>query len=621
MNQILSASLRSIHHDGSSRYVRLASGGESNLQVQDNVTIRLRAAKNAPIERVVARIVPDGEQQFVEMQREPDEPACRWWRIVIRLTMPVVNYRFLIFGPDGVWWYNGSGLHRHTPTDAEDFRLLSGYSPPSWINSSIFYQIFPDRFSIGDSDLHNNSSQDLCRWGESPSPSGRAAMMEFYGGDLRGIEKRLDYLLDLGVNALYLTPIFTAPSNHRYNIADYENVDPRLGGNAALVSLRRATFERGMRLILDIVPNHCGRTHPWFQAALADPSAPTAEYFTFYKHPDEYESWLGVRSLPKLNYRSTALRERIYAGPDAVFRRWLRAPYSIDGWRIDVSNMLARQGASQLGIEVLRGIRTAVKDENPDAYLMGENFQDPSEQLQGDCLDGVMNYAGFSIPVWHWVNGFEAHAAGQAGIIAAHVPWSTRALIGTWLAFRAGIPWTIAQQQYNLLGSHDTRRILSTVKGSSSLNRLSVGLLMTSVGVPSIYYGDEVGLRGEHDITARGCMPWERSEWDEDLLSFYQALIKLRRSSRALIEGGFQMLLIDDDSFAYLRDTDEEACVVVAHRGPGSRGARPIDVSIGAIPDGTEFVEVQTGSRLTVIDGCLPVPAQSPGIAIWHGHR
>ena len=148
-------------------------------------------------------------------------------------------------------------------------------------------------------------------------------------------------------------------------------------------------------MILDIVPNHCGVEHPWFQAAQADAQAASAEYFTFHRHPEEYETWLGVRSLPKLNYRSTALRDQIYSGSNSVFRRWLRAPYAIDGWRVDVANMLARHGKDQLEAEVWAGIRRAVKAENPESYLLGENFFDGSRQLQGDQLDATMNYAGF----------------------------------------------------------------------------------------------------------------------------------------------------------------------------------------------------------------------------------
>ncbi|MGQ9601694.1 MAG: maltodextrin glucosidase [Candidatus Bipolaricaulia bacterium] len=589
------------------------------------MTIRLRAGLDAPLERVFLRICPDGEQQFIEMEPGEEAPACRWWEARLQVTMPVFNYRFLILAQDGIWWLNGAGLHRHTPTDAEDFRLLADYEAPTWVWGSVFYQIFPDRFANGDpgNDVRDGEFNYLGvparkrRWGEPPTPSGPEAMVEFYGGDLVGIEQHLDYLTDLGVNALYLNPIFTAPSNHRYDVVDYNNVDPHLGGNEALISLRRATAELGLRLVLDMVPNHCGINHPWFQAALADPNAPTAEYFTFYRHPDDYACWLGVRSLPKLNYRSAALREAIYAGPRSIFRRWLRGPYSIDGWRIDVANMLGRQGADQLGLEVARGIRRAVKEENPLAYLVGENFFDASAQLQGDCWDAVMNYAGFTMPLWHWLSHFEVRQHARPSRIVSVPPWSTEALIETWQAYRAAIPWIIARQQFNLLGSHDTPRILTILDGDPGLNRLAVGLLMTYVGVPCIYYGDEIGLRDGKDTTARGCMVWDRSAWDEDLRAFYQVLIRLRRTSPALRDGGFQVLLVEEETLAYLRDAEEEQLIIVGHRGPGLRPAGPLPVAHGAIPDGARLTEVFTGLQAKVVNGQLPLPAMPPGVMIW----
>ncbi len=613
---------RSIHHDGSARCVRTPHGGDPRLS--DEVAIRLRAVRNAPIDRILLRTCPDGEQHFAEMQVERDDPACRWWRATLKMSMPVVGYRFLLFTADGAFWFNASGLHHHTPTDAEDFCLLADYAAPAWVRASVFYQVFPDRFANGDPGddvregefAYRSRAARWRRWGEPPSADDRAAMVEFYGGDLAGIEQRLDYLSDLGVNALYLNPIFTAHSNHRYDVIDYHNVDPHLGGNAALASLRQAGDARGLRFILDIVPNHCGVDHPWFQAAQADPAAATAGFFTFYRHPDDYACWLGVRSLPKLNYRSARLREVMYAAPDSIFRAWLRAPYRIDGWRIDVANMLARQDADQLGLDIARGIRQAVKTENPEAYLLGENFFDGTPQLQGDGWDAVMNYAGFAMPVWYWLGGFFARQHAQPHYLASRATWPTQALVDTWQAYRAAIPWAIARQQFNLLGSHDTTRIRTVVGGDAARTRLAAALLLTYLGVPSIYYGDEIGMAGDGNAV-RACMPWDRAEWDEDLRAFYQALVKLRRSSPALIDGGFQVLQAEADTLAYLRDTDSEQIVVVGNRGPNARPAGPLPVAHGAIADGTEFVELFSRTRATVGGGCLPLPSMPAGVSIW----
>lgn len=613
--------LASIHHDGSWRYVRTAAGRDPRLG--DEVTIRLRIGLDAPIERVLLRTCPDGEQQLTEMLPSEDR-ACRWWQITLRLTMPVTGYRFLILANDGAWWYNGAGPQRHCPTDAEDFRLLADTAAPTWVRASVFYQIFPDRFADGDPSNNVRDGEWAYRdfrssargWGQPPT-TGCQAMLEFYGGDLQGIAQKLDYLSGLGVNALYLNPIFTAYTNHRYDVVDYGNVDPHLGGNAALAELRTRLAERDMRYILDIVPNHCGFLHPWFLAAQADPAVPAAEFFTFRQHPDDFEAWLGVKSLPKLNYRSARLREAIYAGPDAVFRRWLRPPHAADGWRIDVANMLGRQGADQLGTEVAQGIRRAVKEENSEAYLLGEHFFDASAQLQGDCWDAAMNYAGFSQPVWYWLSRFGVNQHGEPRSVTSDAAWPTAALADTWQAYRAAIPWQIARQQFNLLGSHDTRRILATVGGDAARNRLAAGLLFTYVGVPCVYYGDEIGLGGADEAATRLCMTWDAAAWDAELRAFYRKLIHLRRTSPALIEGGFQILAIEEDTLAYLRDTDEERIIVVANRGPAARPAGPLPVAHGAIADGTEFTELFSGRRARVEGGCLPLPEVAAGVALW----
>ena len=612
----------SIHHSGSSRYV---TPNEPSLGEQ--VKIRLRTSPDAHIRQILLRTCPDGEQLFIPMHPEDTAQAgvCRWWNATMRISMPLTSYRFLIMGDEGIYWFNASGLHGFNPTDAEDFRLLADYQAPAWVRESVFYQIFPDRFADGDpsNNVHEGEFEyagfrsRLRRWGEPLTTGSRAAMVEFYGGDLPGITTHLDYIADLGVNALYLNPVFTAFSNHRYDVTDYFSVDPHLGGNQSLVDLHRALAERGMHYILDIVPNHCGVLHPWFQAALKDPKAPTAEYFTFRKHPEEYETWLGVRTLVKLNYRSAALRDVMYAGSKAVFRHWLRPPYSADGWRIDVANMLARQGADQMGPEVGRGIRRAVKEENPQAYLLGENFFDATHQLLGDCWDGVMNYSGFGIPLSGWLWGTSIHVPGQSQPITPSHIWTTEALINSWTAFRAAIPWVIACQQFNLLSSHDIPRALSLLKGNRDLMRLAIVLLFTYPGVPCVYYGDEIGLGGGDGMNSRQCMSWESSTWDLDLQEWYKTLIRLRRTSPALVDGGYQVLLAEPQTLVFQRDTDDEIILVIAHRDEQARPAGPVPVAHGAIPNGVEFENLFSHERVSVANGNFSSPATSQGAQVW----
>lgn len=611
--------LQSVHHDGSPVYV-------SHLypQLGDTVRIRLRTGIDAPVRRIFLRTFPDGEQALTPMEPGKERPPARWWSVDLPIGEPVVHYRFLVEADDGVWWFTAAGPSLREVLDSTDFRILADYDPPAWVHASVFYQIFPDRFANGDPTNDPRPGEEVfpgvtfqnLPWAALP-PGGQFSSTLLYGGDLQGIVDRLAYLQELGVDALYLNPVFTAPSNHRYDVVDYEHVDPHLGGNEALVALRRALDARGMRYILDVVPNHCGVHHPWFQAACADPTAPEAEFFTFTRHPDEYATWLGVRRLPKLNYASAELRRRIYAGAQAVFRRWLRPPFSADGWRIDVANMLARQGPFQQGTQVARGIREAVKGTRPDAYLMGESFFDATPQLQGDQWDGVMNYLGFTTPVWHWLRGLQQRAFRMPEPIASPVAWPTHALATSWRAVRAAIPWAIALQQFNMVGSHDTPRIRTIVGGNPALHRLAAVLQFTYPGVPCLYYGDEVGLEDRPGLGSRACMVWDEARWERDLRHFYRRLVELRRNSAVLRHGGFQVLALEEDTLVYQREGEGGRVVVVAHRGAPARPAGGLDVTHGGIPDGTHFVEHFSGREAVVQEGRLPLPEHPQGATIW----
>ena len=348
---VLPSWLQSVHHDGSESYV-------SSLypRLGGTVRIRLRVGMDAPLRRVFMRTAPDGEQAFTAMHPGTAEPPARWWEADLPIHERIMHYRFALEADDGVWWLNAGGPGHFDPLDASDFKILGDAHAPGWLHEAVFYQIFPDRFANGDfaNDPQPHEYQyrghgpQTFPWGTLP-PDDTPFPLVFYGGDLLGIAQKLDYVEQLGVTALYLNPIFTAQSNHKYDVADYEHIDPHFGGDEALVALRHALDARGMRYLLDIVPNHSGYQHPWFQTAQTDATAPEAEFYTFTHHPDEYVSWLGVWILPKLNYGSAELRQRIYEGEEAVFRRWLRPPFSADGWRVDVANMLGRQGASQLG--------------------------------------------------------------------------------------------------------------------------------------------------------------------------------------------------------------------------------------------------------------------------------
>jgi alpha-glucosidase len=616
--------LRTVHHDGSEKYV-----SDLAPRLGETVQVRLRTGQHAPVREVYLHTTPDGESALTPMAPAGCEPPAEWWEASLPVHEPRVRYRFVVVADDGVWFLNAAGLTAYEPLAATDFCILADYDPPDWVRGSVFYEIFPDNFANGDPSLdptpdtfeYAGHRPRTYPWGE-PLPAGASYGQSYYGGDLPGIVQHLDHVASLGANALYLTPIFAAYSCHRYDVVDYDAVDPILGGDGALAALRAALDARDMRYILDMVPNHCGIAHPWFKAAQADKDAPECEFFTFTRHPDEYLYWTYSRHLVKLNYQSAELRRRMYDSPTAPFRRWLRPPYAADGWRVDVANMLARQGAIQLDAEVIGEIRAAVKATRPDAYLLGESFREATAQLQGDGWDGVMNYNGFSTPLLHWLAGFSMGALGFEGRIVSPVPSPTAALEAAWRTRRAAIPWVIALQQFNMVGSHDTPRIRSALGGNDALLQLAVVLQMTFPGVPCVYYGDEIGMVNtphppSRSSASRACMIWDEARWDHDLLGFYQEVIALRRRSPVLQRGGFQMLSVEEDTLAYQREGPAGRILVVAHRGGQPRPAGGLPVAHGGIPDGARFVEFFSGRQAIVEAGALPLPQQPQGATLW----
>ena len=325
--------LKSAYHAGTSDYL-----SNTYPVLGESLVVRLQVHKKAPIQQIVLRTIPNGEQQFTSMTRAEADGDVQYWQATLTVNEPLTHYRFGLQTEEAIWWFNPAGISLQVPFNLFDFKLVADFHTIPWLQDAIFYQIFPDRFENGDPANdpqrepvgYRNITRHTYPWGQ-PLPKGEENMLAFYGGDLQGIIQRLDHLEALGVNALYLNPVFTAFSNHRYDVVDYDAVDPVLGGDHALIELRRLLDEKQMHYILDIVPNHCGYGHPWFQQAQADAGSLEAGFFYFDHHPEHYESWMGRWSLPKLNYASAELRQRMYKGEQSIIRRWLRPPFAADG--------------------------------------------------------------------------------------------------------------------------------------------------------------------------------------------------------------------------------------------------------------------------------------------------
>jgi len=589
----------------------------------ETVIVRLRAPITAPIAQVVLRTFPNGEQQLTAMQPEREAEGWRWWQAEMTILEPRVPYRFAIQTCEAVWWLNAAGISQTLPFELFDFKLLADMPPIPWLQNAVFYQIFPDRFANGDPSNdpqqevlpYQNWHRQTFPW-EEPAPQERG-LLPFYGGDLAGIQQHLDFLEQLGVTALYLNPIFTAFTNHRYDVCDYFHVDPVLGGDAALVALSRALHARGMRYILDIVPNHCGIGHPWFQKARQDPTSPEAQYFFIDHAADRYESWLGFGSLPKLNYRSAELCERMFAGQQSAFRYWLRPPFEADGWRVDAGNMLARQNGEQLAETILPQIRQAVKQTKPEAYLMAENFFEASAQLQGNAWDGVMNYFGFYNPLYFWLRPFsQGQSAGKGSLLPSSLG-PPHTVLQAWQASLAAIPWAMALQQFNLIDSHDVPRGLTALGGDKQLLRLAAVLQFTFPGVPCLYYGDEIGLENAEGFGSRNCFPWDEGRWDQDLLSFYRQLIALRKGSSVLAEGAFQILYGDQNLLLYQRVLGDEHILVSANRSQQIVPPFELNLPEAAFPDLGAFEGFFSGAKASAQGSWLRLPELPPGAEIW----
>ena len=587
----------------------------------EEIEVRVRVPQNVPLKQLILRTIPNGEQQFTAMQVTSVGSSYATWACRITLREASNPYYFILDTDSGIWYLDAFGVHQDLPTTAHAFKLLTDQSEIPWLSKSIFYQIFPDRFANGNESNDPKNEHDPITGGfrttypwRQPAVSSRENIA-FYGGDLKGIQDHLDYLQALGINAIYLNPVFSAWTNHRYDVRDYFSVDPTLGGDEALISLAQALKNRGMRYVLDIVPNHSGVGHPWFLKARQDPDSEEAGFFYFDDKRENYISWMGFRALPKLNFRSQVLRERIF-GQDGVFSYWLKPPFNADGWRVDVGNMLGRQDADQFSDLVIRGIRQSVKGTKPEAYLFGENFYEATSQLQGDQWDGVMNYMGFSAPLLAWLIAPSTSAIAWKELLHSNAPWQTASLVKTWMEHLAAIPWSIALQQYNLLGGHDTPRVRTILEGDDALLRLAYIVLFTFPGVPSIFYGDEVGLMDQESFGSRVCMPWEEEAWDRDILAFMKQLVALRKSNNCLAYGAFQILYWEDDLLVYQRELDGEHIFVTLNRLDAVFPTKTLSIPEAGI-DTCSFRDFLGERRAQVQGGVLSLPDLPKGGSIW----
>ena len=598
------------HHDGSEAYVL-----ERASELGAETTVRLRVPRAAAAGHVAVRYVRDGEPRVAAAVVDAETETDVWWRAGFPVANPAVRYRWLLAGGDfGYAWLNGVGLQRFDVPDADDFVALPGGAGPEWHLESVVYQVFPDRFASSGLAVDPPEWAIPRRWGEPPTGRGPETPFEWYGGDLRGVEQRLEHVVELGANVLYLTPVFPAGTTHRYDATTFDAVDPLLGGDEALASLVRAAHERGIRVLGDLTTNHVGAGHEWFAAAQAGRS-PEHGFFYFDDRLEAgYESWWGIAALPKLDWRSDELRRRMYAGQGSVVRRWLGAPDGLDGWRIDVANMTGRLGAIDVLPEVSHGVRSAALAARPDAVVVAEHGHDARADLCVAGWHGTMAYPAFTRPVWAWLRADELpdEPASRFFELPVGVPrLPGGSVVESMRRFRAGVPWERVLHSWALLDSHDTARF-RTIAGSRDRHLVGLGLQMTSPGVPVVFAGDELGLEGAWGEDARRTMPWDRPEaWDGELLGAYRRAIALRRASAALARGGIRYAHVSDEAFAYLRESRSETVLCLAVRAAHD----PVRLPLAAL--GGSELEPLTGEPAEIEGGDAVLPADGPAFHAW----
>ncbi|MDQ1300665.1 MAG: cyclomaltodextrinase / maltogenic alpha-amylase / neopullulanase [Chloroflexota bacterium] len=458
---------------------------------------------------------------------------------------------------------------------------------PEWVKDAVFYQIFPDRFARS---ARVPKPSQLQPWGSPPTIHG------YQGGDLLGVVERLDYLADLGVTAIYFNPIFRSAANHRYHTHDYYQVDPMLGGNAALRELLDAAHGRGIKVVLDGVFNHASRGFLQFNDILENgPESAYLDWFTVEDWPlrpygskqPNYHCWWGNPALPKFNTATPAVREFLWD----VARHWIE--FGVDGWRLDVPGEINDD-------EFWREFRRRVRAANPEAYIVGEIWDEADRWLQGDQFDAVMNYGvgraalGFFASATfdrdYKPGGFRLHELGARHFIREIDRLMKRH------------PWPITQAQLNMLDSHDTARFLTQAGGDSSALRLAVQFLMTIPGAPCLYYGTEIGMAGGPDPDCRRAFPWDAAAWDRELLATVQRAIALRQARPALRRGQFERFYASDDVCTFGRRLPDDAAVVAFN---ASHEERSLSIDTGdLLPDGAA-TDAWSGATVRVSNGIV----------------
>ena len=570
------------------------------------------------------------------MELEKHEGKFDYYVTEIEAGTEAIHYYFEIQAGRIRCFYNKCGVSRDLQ-DSRSFCIMPGFSTPDWAKGAVMYQIFTDRFYNGDpgndvedreySYIHGYSSR-VRDWNKWPELMG---VREFYGGDLQGVMDKLDYLQELGVEVIYFNPLFVSPSNHKYDIQDYDYIDPHYGrivyeegsllpeghmenkyasryitrvtdyanleaSNQLFIELVEEAHRRGIRVIIDGVFNHCGSFNKWMdreriyehqegyeKGAYVSADSPYRSFFKFqneheWPYNSFYDGWWGHDTLPKLNYEeSPKLEEYILQ----IAKKWVSPPFHADGWRLDVSADLGF--SSQYNHSFWKKFRNVVKEANPDALIIAEHYGDPGAWLHGDEWDTVMNYDAFMEPLTWFFTGMEKHSDDfHLGMLG-----NADSFIGAMNYHMSRFMAPSLQTAMNELSNHDHSRFLTRTnhkvgrvdrlghaEAAEGVNpavmREAVVMQMTWPGAPTVYYGDEAGVCGFTDPDNRRTYPWGNE--DQMMLGFHRAAIRMHRRYPVLSHGSMKFLYKHYNCLAYGRFSQKEQVIVVFNNnGDGER--------------------------------------------------
>ncbi len=588
----------------------------------DEVTIRFRTARNN-VDRVF--LVTRGQSYL--MAKEKSDENFDYYTHELQLENEKVTYYFEIVTGKVTGFYDVRGFVRE-PMEHYNFVIIPGFKTPSWAKGAVMYQIYVDRFCNGDPDNDiltdeytyiDEHVQRVEDWGKYPSAMDVRA---FYGGDLQGVIDKLDYLEDLGVEVIYFNPLFVSPSNHKYDIQDYDNIDPHIGkivddkgdllaegqmenrfatkyinrvtnkanldaSNELFIKMVEEAHKRGIRVILDGVFNHCGSFNKWMdkeriyenaegyeKGAHVSADSPYRGYFNFidqnaWPYNGSYDGWWGHNTLPKLSYESS---KELFDYVMYIGRKWVSPPYNVDGWRLDVAADLGF--SPEYNHYFWQEFRKAVKDANPEAIILAEHYGETKDWLQGNEWDSVMNYDAFMEPVTWFLTGMEKHSddfrpdqIGNADSFWGSMKYHSSAF---------SMPsWQVAMNQ---LSNHDHSRFLSRTNhkvgrtatlgpdaANEDVNKAvfmeAVVMQMTWMGAPTLYYGDEAGVCGFTDPDNRRTYPWDHE--DRELIAFHKYLIHLRKNRQYLRTGSLKYVDTEYNYLAYGRFGEDGSSLVL----------------------------------------------------------